>query len=346
MANPEHLKILEQGVDAWNAWRKANFHIVPNLNYHQFLDARGNSTANLSGINFDDCCLVDANLAGANLRDAKFSGSDLRICNLNYADLSGADLSMSNMTLTRLEKAILRNSNMYRTNLCTAYLDGADLTGANFNLTILSGLNFIGVIGLSDIEHSGPSYMDIKTILYNEDHLPEVFLKGIGIPDAIIQHLKPLIKEAIEFYSCFISYSSKDKKFADRLHKDLQNKGVSCWFASEDMKIGDEIRQKIDQSIRSHEKLLLILSENSISSEWCEDECESAYEEERRRDRTVLFPVRIDDAVMDTDKAWAAKLRRSRNIGDFTKWKDHDEYQKTFEKLMKDLKAENNKTKG
>jgi hypothetical protein len=31
----------------------------------------------------------------------------------------------------------------------------------------------------------------------------------------------------------------------------------------------------------------------------------------------VLFPVRVDDAVMETKKAWAGKLRRSRNIGDF-----------------------------
>ena len=43
---------------------------------------------------------------------------------------------------------------------------------------------------------------------------------------------------------------------------------------------------------------------------------------------------------MDTDKARASKLRRSRHIGDFTQWKDHDEYQKAFDRLMKDLKAE------
>ena len=44
----------------------------------------------------------------------------------------------------------------------------------------------------------------------------------------------------------------------------------------------------------------------------------------------MLFPVRIDDAVMRTGKAWAGKIRRQRLIGDFTQWKDHDAYQTSF----------------
>ena len=106
------------------------------------------------------------------------------------------------------------------------------------------------------------------------------------------------------------------------------------------MKIGDKIRDRIDQSIRLHDKLLLVLSEHSINSEWVEDEVDAAYEQERVRGKTVLFPIRLDGAVMDTDKAWATKLRRSRHIGDFTKWKDHDSYQKAFDRLLRDLKAE------
>jgi hypothetical protein len=30
-------------------------------------------------------------------------------------------------------------------------------------------------------------------------------------------------------------------------------------------------------------------------------------------------------------------LRDQRNIGDFTRWKDHDVYRKSFERLMRDL---------
>jgi hypothetical protein len=37
---------------------------------------------------------------------------------------------------------------------------------------------------------------------------------------------------------------------------------------------------------------------------------------------------------MQTSEAWARLLRGQRNIGDFTRWKDHDSYQKSFERLM------------
>jgi hypothetical protein len=51
----------------------------------------------------------------------------------------------------------------------------------------------------------------------------------------------------------------------------------------------------------------------------------------------VLFPVRLDDAVMRTKEAWAGLMRRDRNIGDFRLWKDHDAYQESFKRVLRDL---------
>src|SRR3712207_9185947 len=96
-------------------------------------------------------------------------------------------------------------------------------------------------------------------------------------------------------YSCFISYSSKDQEFAARLHADLQNKGVRCWFAPHDMRIGDKIVDAIDEAIEGREKVLLILSENATASDWVEDEVTRSRDEERVRRQAVLFPVRIDE---------------------------------------------------
>jgi hypothetical protein len=50
----------------------------------------------------------------------------------------------------------------------------------------------------------------------------------------------------------------------------------------------------------------------------------------------MLFPIRLDNAVMTTDEAWAAKLR-ARNIGDFRHWKDHEKYMKSLERVLRDL---------
>ena len=116
------------------------------------------------------------------------------------------------------------------------------------------------------------------------------FLQSCGAPEVAFQNLVSSIPKATDFSSCFISYSSKNQDFAQRLHADLQNKGVRCWFAPEDMKIGDKIRDRIDQSIRIHDKLLLVLSEHSINSDWVEDEVEAAYEKEKNREEASFIP--------------------------------------------------------
>jgi len=145
-------------------------------------------------------------------------------------------------------------------------------------------------------------------------------------------------------YSCFISYSSKDQEFAERLHADLQSKGVRSWFAPKDMRIGDRIRPSIDKAIRLYDKLLLILSQHSIESDWVEAEVETALEEERLWKRTVLFPIRMDDGVVETDQAWAAHIRQTRHIGDFRDWRDPDAYQQAFARLLRHLEVENAET--
>jgi predicted ABC-type transport system involved in lysophospholipase L1 biosynthesis ATPase subunit len=111
---------------------------------------------------------------------------------------------------------------------------------------------------------------------------------------------------------------------------------VRCWFAPHDLRIGDKILDAIDAAIRLREKVVLILSEHSIKSGWVEDEVTAGFEEERKRGQIVLFPVRLDEAVMNTNEAWAAKLR-ARHIGDFRRWKDHDAYKQSFERVLRDL---------
>jgi hypothetical protein len=62
-------------------------------------------------------------------------------------------------------------------------------------------------------------------------------------------------------------------------------------------------------------------------------------EKERKGNSLVLFPIRLDDAVMGTQQAWAASLRRLRHTGDLRNWKDHDSLKMAFDRLRY-LKAE------
>src|SRR3954464_11203971 len=106
------------------------------------------------------------------------------------------------------------------------------------------------------------------------------------------------------------------------------------------MKIGDRIEDTIDAAIRRHDKLLLVLSATSVTSAWVRKEVRTALAEEERHGRTVLFPVRIDDAVMDTTEQWADDIQPTPHIGHFRRWKEHNAYAKALDRLLRALRVE------
>ena len=239
-----------------------------------------------------------------------------------------------------LRDADLRDADLRFANLRDADLSGADLSGARVSGTHFVNIDLRTVRGLEIVEHRGPSSIGIDTIYRSQGHIPEAFLRKAGVPEDFLTYMRSLVAHPIDYYTCFISYSSRDQEFADRLYADLQSKGVRCWFAPEDMKTGDKIRQRIDESIRLYDKLLLVLSEHSIASSWVEFEVEAAFAKEDEKHALVLFPVRLDDAVMHCTTSWAAHLKRMRHITNFTGWKQHDDYQKALTRLLRDLQPD------
>ena len=81
-------------------------------------------------------------------------------------------------------------------------------------------------------------------------------------------------------------------------------------------------------------------SKRAIASDWVEGEVTRGLDEERKRKQLLLVPIRIDNAVLKTEEAWARLLRGQRNIGDFTRWIVHDVYSKGLDRLLRDLKVE------
>jgi len=216
------------------------------------------------------------------------------------------------------------------------------LSGARFSdariATGFADVDISDVLGLDAVKHVGPSSFGVDTLYKSSGRPPKTFLRDAGVPETFLGYAESLTASPIEFQSCFISYSTVDEAFAATLYSDLRASGIRCWFAPEDLKIGARFRDEIDRSIHLHDRLLVILSAASLASRWVEDEVEAALERERNTGRTVLFPVRIDNAVMTTDTAWAASLRRTRHIGDFSAWPERDFYLRGRERLLRDLR--------
>ena len=309
MADPEQFFILQQGVEAWNAWREAHPDIRPDLS--------------------------EANLYDADLREANLSYADLREANLSFATLFNADLEGAALSGANLSRA-----DLVRANLGLDSLTDVTMTNAQVGWTHFDAIDLRSVKGLETLDHLGPSYISISTLYRSAGQIPESFLRGAGVPEGFLAYMPSLLNLPNEYYTCFISYSSQDQEFVERLYADLQSRGVRCWFAPEDLKTGDKIRDRIDQSIRLYDKLLLVLSEHSVKSSWVEYEVENALDKESRQKQLMLFPIRLDDAVKNSSISWASHLRRMRHITDFSRWKQHDTYQKVLTRLLRDLKQE------
>jgi len=339
MANPEHVALVRNGADAIARWRTQNPYVCLDLSETD-LSQQSLASALLQGADLRGANLDRAVLRQANLSLAQLNGADLFWTDLVGADFTGAALTGAVLAEAHMSGANLSGTDLRWADLSGAKLNGADISKAKLDRTILAFLDLREVKGLETVEHVGPSSIGIETIYASNGEIPEVFLRGAGVPDTFVTFAKSLVGKPFDFYSCFISYSSIDQEFAERLHADLQASGVRCWYAPEDLRIGDRFRARIDEAIRIYDKLLIVLSENSVRSAWVETEVETAFERERRESRTMLFPIRIDDAVMQTNAAWAADIRRTRHIGDFRNWKDHDSWQKVFKRLLRDLKSD------
>ena len=109
-----------------------------------------------------------------------------------------------------------------------------------------------------------------------------------------------------------------------------------------------KMHEQVDEAIRIFDKLLLVLSRNSIDSKWVRDEIRRARKAEVREGRRKLFPIRIMDYTdLEQWKSFFADLAedvaeeiREFFIPDFSNWKDHDAFEAGFAKLLDDLKAD------
>ncbi|MBE7501429.1 MAG: toll/interleukin-1 receptor domain-containing protein [Verrucomicrobiales bacterium] len=283
----------------------------------------------LHASNFERANLTEAALTMADLSKANLSAARLMTADLGRASLSGVNLTGADLTGARLGLAIHQGTN----------LQGADLTGVELHATIFALVDLRACVGLEKVVHRGPSTIGLDTLRASRGRIPEVFLRGCGVPDIFLQYVASLAGKAIAFCSVFISYSSKDQELAKRLHKDLQARGVRCWFAPEDLKIGDQFSTEVDRAIRLHDKLLLLLSADSLRSAWVEHEVREALEREKEQGQPVLSPIQLDDALKETTQQWAYELRLQRHIGDFTGWKNRDAYQNAIGHLLRDLKV-------
>jgi uncharacterized protein YjbI with pentapeptide repeats len=323
--------------------------------------------AHLSEVDFRRAKLSDAHLFGSNLYLTDFRGADLRGANLNAtnlreADLRGVDLKRASLCDANLYLAILDKASFFYTDFSRADLKEASLRGANLSKAIFGGTNVsftdLSMIeGLRDVTHFSPSILGRETLINSKGQIPDAFLRGCGFSDWEIESAKlynPNLsneevnqilyklydlraQQPLQISPLFISYSHGDSSFVDKMEESLNEKGIRFWRDIHDATAG-RLEKQIDRAISHNPTVLLVLSENSIKSDWVEHEVRTARELEKETGRDVLCPVALDDSWKTSP--WPKRVMQQvmeYNILDFSKWKDDAEFGKLFKKLIDGL---------
>jgi hypothetical protein len=354
MANPEHEAILREGIAEWNNWRCKNPDVRPDFSGSNF------ARQYLPSVDLHSADLSNAVLCGAYLAEANLWKADLTATNLGRlsgwrsvidhqtgqgyghvhfledgANFTGAVLAEATLAHAKAGGVLFKNTNLertdfYETEIYECLFVDCDLTNTDFRRA-----RFVG-----------HSTVDQRTLRRSKS-LPRAFLQGCGLPEAFIEYLPALLSRALEFYSCFISYSHADKAFAGKLHDALQSRGIRCWLDGKQLRPGDDIYQHVDRGIRLWDKVLLCCSKSSLTSWWVDNEIGTALEKERdlakRGSRVqVIIPLNLDGHIFSEvwQSGYQAQIRRRLAV-DFAGWdKEPGKFDREIEEVVRALRAD------
>jgi uncharacterized protein YjbI with pentapeptide repeats len=300
MANPEHLAILKQGVEAWNKWREENPGETPDL---QEADLRSADLqgANLSSANLQGADLLYANLQGANLRLTDFQGAVLMGANLQKADLRSADLQKARMSLADLQGADLSHANLQRAvllladlqkaRMSLADLQGADLSGADLQEAYLIGANLRG-------SHQREANLQDARLLKTN-------LQDACLPDANLQGADLLLADL----------QRANLQGANLIGLDLRNaykfEGIYLYNATMGglllprEKLGRGLGEEISGMWEEAQEAYLLIK-NLWTQQGRYDDAAWAYRKERRMEKKAALKRAVEDRQI---KAWRDAIR-------------------------------------
>lgn len=230
--------------------------------------------ADLTGAGLSGSQLIATDLIGANFRDADLRAVDFTGACLIRADCAGADMRSAYFGNASLGQASFRGARVDQARFAGTYLDDVDVRV---------------FCDVSTLEHSGPSYIDSRTVIrsYLHDGLKK-FMVDCGVPEIFAEYMidcakaidMPLLRSMMQ--STFISYGGPDEPFSRRLYDALRSHNVVVFFFPETALLGERIDNEVFRQIQEHDRILLVCSRNSLERAGVVNEIQETLDREAR----------------------------------------------------------------
>jgi hypothetical protein len=311
--NEEHVnRLLYEGVDAWNAWRRAQPHIRPDLRGATLNPMATQSTLFRAGSVFERFQRRD--LQGADLHGADMRSCRIWICSLDDADLRGADLREAEIRRSSMHRVDFGQADLRGTQFLISELNGARMGGAIFGDTHFGATALADVAGLADAHHDRPSQIDHLSIIQSLP-LPESFFRACGVTPDAIRMAERHVRER-RYRTCFISYRRQDEVLVRELYALLTEAGVPSWFAPAHMRREEvqgtwvELQRDLYTYIDAAECVLLVMSPSIIASAWIGLEIGRRHSDQTLRPKPII-PLLIETMPEPGSPAWVDGLTKA-----------------------------------
>jgi uncharacterized protein YjbI with pentapeptide repeats len=219
-----------------------------------------------------DGSLNGIDLRGANLRGAFMLAADMSEADLRGVDIRGADLLYTNLHRAKLDRADLSGADLSLANLHLATMREANLTDCFVGNTLFADVDLSEVIGLETVNHFSPSTIGIDTLYRSKGKIPEVFLRGCGIPEDFIRFAIAIANQPEVLFNTpqiFVSYSRQDwDKYVQPLVTHIRPLGFNTWVDQRLLVEGDDWLDKINEALEASKYMILCLSPNAVASKY------------------------------------------------------------------------------
>lgn len=96
-------------------------------------------------------------------------------------------------------------------------------------------------------------------------------------------------------YDIFLSHSSLDIDFTNKLHNLLEQAGFNVWYDEKRLTSNTHLLSDLPKYIGNSESFIVVLSKNSCYSTWVQDEYGYARELQKNKELKAIIPIVIDD---------------------------------------------------
>lgn len=135
----------------------------------------------------------------------------------------------------------------------------------------------------------------VQSIIADSERLPQFELRKPGQALGVMfnqYHLRRIKPEPP--IKVFVSHSSKDSKIASQITDQLKRFGIGAWYSDEDIPAGERYAERILDGLMSSNWILVIVSADSVRSDWVRAEVKTAMTVPHLRNR--ILPLALDES--------------------------------------------------